>query len=202
MACPEQRPRRGRNPTQARFKVGQRQHNPSTAMHCSDINTPQRILLEPTFELVKDTLYRPVSSLPKTQPTGRHACFRFQNPILDGIEPIYYDNGNGTFFFAKDACAFHFLKQPTRSPNQARAFERGVTLSTSLCELPCLVQISTLKNKKVLLQGNRNNLGHVSKSCSTHNLSLLIVGKPVCLVMLCLISARRDKVCPQYRVRN
>jgi hypothetical protein len=33
-------------------------------------------------------------------------------------------------------------------------------------------------------------------------LFLLMVGNPVCLVMLCLISARRDKVCPQYRVRN
>ena len=33
-------------------------------------------------------------------------------------------------------------------------------------------------------------------------LSLLIVGNLVCLVMLCLISMRRDKVCPQYRVRN
>ena len=31
---------------------------------------------------------------------------------------------------------------------------------------------------------------------------LLMVGNPLCLVMLCLISARRDKVCPQYRVRN
>ena len=33
-------------------------------------------------------------------------------------------------------------------------------------------------------------------------LSLLVVGNPVCLVLLCLISARRDKVCPLYRVRN
>jgi hypothetical protein len=33
-------------------------------------------------------------------------------------------------------------------------------------------------------------------------LFLLMVGNLVCLVMLCLISARRDKVCPQYRVRN
>ncbi len=33
-------------------------------------------------------------------------------------------------------------------------------------------------------------------------LFLLIVGKLLCLVVLCLISARRDKVCPQYRVRN
>jgi hypothetical protein len=31
---------------------------------------------------------------------------------------------------------------------------------------------------------------------------LLIVGNLLCLVLLCLISARRDKVCPQYRVRN
>ena len=29
-----------------------------------------------------------------------------------------------------------------------------------------------------------------------------MVGNPVCLVLLCLISARRDKGCPQYRVRN
>jgi hypothetical protein len=28
------------------------------------------------------------------------------------------------------------------------------------------------------------------------------VGNPICLVMLCLISVRRDKVCPLYRVRN
>jgi hypothetical protein len=33
-------------------------------------------------------------------------------------------------------------------------------------------------------------------------LFLLTVGNLLCLVMLCLISARRDKVCPQYRVRN
>lgn len=33
-------------------------------------------------------------------------------------------------------------------------------------------------------------------------LFLLIVGNLLCLVMLCLISTRRDKVCPQYRVRN
>lgn len=33
-------------------------------------------------------------------------------------------------------------------------------------------------------------------------LSLLIVGNLVCLVLLCLISARRDKVCPLYRVWN
>ena len=33
-------------------------------------------------------------------------------------------------------------------------------------------------------------------------LSLLTVGNLVCLVLLCLISARRDKVCPQYRERN
>jgi hypothetical protein len=33
-------------------------------------------------------------------------------------------------------------------------------------------------------------------------LFLLMVGNPLCLVMLCLISARRDKPCPQYRVRN
>jgi hypothetical protein len=33
-------------------------------------------------------------------------------------------------------------------------------------------------------------------------LFLLIVGNPVCLVLLCLIPMRRDKVCPQYRVRN
>jgi len=33
-------------------------------------------------------------------------------------------------------------------------------------------------------------------------LSLLVVGNPVCLVLLCLIPARRDKVCPLYRVRN
>lgn len=31
-------------------------------------------------------------------------------------------------------------------------------------------------------------------------LFLLIVGNLLCLVMLCLISARRDKVCPLYRV--
>jgi hypothetical protein len=31
---------------------------------------------------------------------------------------------------------------------------------------------------------------------------LLIVGNSVCLVLLCLISMRRDKVCPLYRVRN
>ena len=34
----------------------------------------------------------------------------------------------------------------------------------------------------------------------TFRISLLTVGNPVCLVMLCLISARRDKVCPLYRV--
>jgi len=30
----------------------------------------------------------------------------------------------------------------------------------------------------------------------------LVVGNAVCLVLLCLISARRDKVCPLYRVWN
>jgi hypothetical protein len=33
-------------------------------------------------------------------------------------------------------------------------------------------------------------------------LFLLMVGNPSCLVLLCLIFTRRDKVCPQYRVRN
>jgi hypothetical protein len=33
-------------------------------------------------------------------------------------------------------------------------------------------------------------------------LFLLMVGNPHCLVLLCLIFTRRDKVCPQYRVRN
>ena len=41
-----------------------------------------------------------------------------------------------------------------------------------------------------------------SHSNSFKALSLLTVGKVVCLVLLCLISARRDKVCPQYRARN
>jgi hypothetical protein len=31
---------------------------------------------------------------------------------------------------------------------------------------------------------------------------LLIIGNPSFLVLMCLISARRDKGCPQYRVRN
>jgi len=38
--------------------------------------------------------------------------------------------------------------------------------------------------------------------CPTLHTFLLMVGNSVCLVLLCLISARRDKVCPLYRVRN
>ena len=42
----------------------------------------------------------------------------------------------------------------------------------------------------------------VFKVVQLFRLSLLVVGNLLCLVMLWLISARRDKVCPLYRVRN
>jgi len=44
--------------------------------------------------------------------------------------------------------------------------------------------------------------GILIDSNSSDSSSLLVVGNLLCLVLLCLISARRDKVCPQYRARN
>ena len=42
----------------------------------------------------------------------------------------------------------------------------------------------------------------VFQTSQLFGLSLHVVGNLLCLVLLCLISMRRDKVCPLYRVPN
>ena len=139
MACPEQRPKGGRNPTWARiwsrskthvvrptFELVKDTHTPSAAMHCSDIDTPQRNPARAHF-----------SDWSRTLSTGRHAsgeahfrvcqrrsCSDFKTHILNGIKPIY----DSSSIIAKDACT----TQAHSKQEVLQGLEQLETLSKSL----------------------------------------------------------------------
>ena len=196
MACPEQTPKSGWNPTEACFKVGQG-HSLQAFRVCQG-HTPihhhaffrhqhptKKSYWSPLSSWFKDTLYRlpcfwwsPLSSLPRTTSLpAAMLIFRISNALNQSMA----------------ICQKH-LHIPY-NPTQAHF---------RVCQghLPTSRHAWNTQNKKCMkvLQG-WNDLRRLP-SHSTHSISLLTVGKPVCLVLLCLISARRDKVCPQYRARN
>ena len=104
--------------------------------------------------------------------------------------------------------------KPTRYPTEARfevrQWKRSTVLLTPTCGLCRFHSFckDTLLRRHACSDYPRSTVQRLEqlemsfKSLLHFILFLLIVGNLHCLVMLCLICMRRDKVCPQYRVRN
>ena len=109
MACPEQRPKSGWNPTQARFKVGQRHTTHPPPCICSDINLPTKKTYwskMATFEPRQGH-----SSLSKTQPTGPATmlCSEFKTQFLG-----WHWTNPWQWYFAKRRLHIPYVNSPKR----------------------------------------------------------------------------------------
>jgi len=114
----------------------------------------------------------------------------------------------------KSICAFP-TSTPVQTSPQAILLKpttfRSVALNQSLqkyhkdtCTFPtcCHACSDYTQNRSTMQALLARTIWNVFPITLLFMLFLLIEGNPVCLVMLWLIPARRDKVCPQYRVRN
>jgi hypothetical protein len=136
------------------------------------------------------------TSLPSSQAaTQKHVCLAFPPFQSCGLRSI--PNQHCPVNHRDASLIRHRTSQPTPFKRKST---KAYSIYFNLRAGPPLESRSPVSNQRSL--GVPTRPEQQIWSSSFEALSLLTVGKPVCLVLLCLISARRDKGCPQYRVRN